>query len=366
MNVTNGLYIQVFAWTEAVDINLTLSNIQVVLNGTGNGGCPSISLSLKAAATSMFAQFSPVSDDGTPISLALAAADCNFAQFDWQQTIDYLPAISCNFAGQLNPACPTTYNLSSTLVAPPAFNDPPNGGYNYFGDYTKYPVFQGAYPYYYALPSVPGGCAIEYQDGSCETYITSPDGRTLSFFDSPNDIFLPVGSYVGFTTNLVGVLQDGSVGPALYSWSWLTTYRSGTGGVQFSSVVSAPGGGVGGISITSINGVQLPPVVSPSQIATTTSGLAYSRVSQTFNGTVTLTNISGSAINGPLQIVFFGMPANVTLANATSNLSGTPYLTVPAVVSLAPGQSATVNVQFKNPSNATLNLTPVIYSGSIN
>jgi hypothetical protein len=101
-------------------------------------------------------------------------------------------------------------------------------------------------------------------------------------------------------------------------------------------------------------------------LATTASGLAYSRVSQTFNGTVTLRNISGSAISGPLQIVFFGTPANVTLVNATGNLSGTPYLTVPAVASLAPGQSISASVQFKNPSNAVINATPVIYSGILN
>jgi hypothetical protein len=110
----------------------------------------------------------------------------------------------------------------------------------------------------------------------------------------------------------------------------------------------------------------LPSVVSANQVATTASGLAYSRVSQTFNGTVTLRNISGSVITGPLQILFAGMPANVTLVNATANLSGTPYLTVPAVASLAPGQSVTVGIQFKNPSNATINLAPVVYSGSIN
>ncbi len=97
----------------------------------------------------------------------------------------------------------------------------------------------------------------------------------------------------------------------------------------------------------------------------TASGLAYSRVSKTFNGTVTVQNISGSAVNGPLLILFTGMPANVTLANATGNLSGTPPLTVPGVVSLAPGQSATVSVQFSNPSNATIHFTPVIYSWSI-
>ena len=120
------------------------------------------------------------------------------------------------------------------------------------------------------------------------------------------------------------------------------------------------------MTVTSINGIQLPTVLLPSQVVTTASGLAYSRVIQTFNGTVTLTNISGSAISGPLQVVFFGIPSGVTLANATSNLSGTPYITAPAIANLAPGQSVTVGVQFKNPSNAVLNLTPVIYSGSIN
>ena len=94
--------------------------------------------------------------------------------------------------------------------------------------------------------------------------------------------------------------------------------------------------------------------------------LAYSRVGQTFNGTVTLRNISTGTINGPLQLVFFGMPPGVTLTNATASLFGTPYLTVPAVASLAPGQSVTVGIQFKNPSNATINLAPVVYSGSIN
>ncbi len=109
----------------------------------------------------------------------------------------------------------------------------------------------------------------------------------------------------------------------------------------------------------------LPPVVPPSEVATTASGLAYSRVSQTFNGTVTITNISSGVINGPLQILFTGLTAGVTLANATGNFSGAPYLTVPAVASLAPGQSATVSVQFDNPSFGTINFTPVIYSGSI-
>ena len=43
--------------------------------------------------------------------------------------------------------------------------------------------------------------------------------------------------------------------------------------------------------------------VPPSQVVTTASGLAYSRVTQTFNGTVTTRNTSSTGINGPFQIV---------------------------------------------------------------
>jgi hypothetical protein len=109
----------------------------------------------------------------------------------------------------------------------------------------------------------------------------------------------------------------------------------------------------------------LPTPVPPTQVVTRASGLAYSRVSGTFNGTVTLTNIGSATINGPLQIIFTNITTGVALTNATGNLSGTPYLTVPAVAGLAPGQSATFSVQFYNPSNALINFTPEIYSGSI-
>jgi probable HAF family extracellular repeat protein len=101
------------------------------------------------------------------------------------------------------------------------------------------------------------------------------------------------------------------------------------------------------------------------QLAITSSGLAYSRVSQTFNGTVTIKNIGTTAISGPLQVLFVGVPASVSLVNATGNVSTTPYMTIPAATGLAPGQSVTVSVKFKNPLNTTIHLTPAIYSGSI-
>jgi hypothetical protein len=104
--------------------------------------------------------------------------------------------------------------------------------------------------------------------------------------------------------------------------------------------------------------------LSPNQINTTSSGLAYSRVSRTFNGTVTLTNVSSSPIGGPLQILFTKLTTGVTLANATGELSGSQYLTV-TIASLAPGDSVTVGVQFQNPSYAAINFAPVIYTGTV-
>jgi hypothetical protein len=105
--------------------------------------------------------------------------------------------------------------------------------------------------------------------------------------------------------------------------------------------------------------------LTPRQISTIVSGLAYSRVSETFNGTVTIANTSSAAINGPLQIVLTSLTTGVTLANATGSFAGNRYITVPLSGSLGPGQSTTVAVQFKNPANAAINFTPVIYSGSL-
>lgn len=147
-----------------------------------------------------------------------------------------------------------------------------------------------------------------------------------------------------------------------------------------------PGSGSSGVPPMPPSSLTL---LARAQISVTASGLAYSRVSQTFKGTVTITNVSARPINGPFH-VFIKSPAAMrtadsaaggtpaggssaqhkpvpaTLANATGNFGGFSYVTVPNVGSLTPGQSATANVHFRNPSNAAINFTPVIYSGSIN
>jgi hypothetical protein len=109
----------------------------------------------------------------------------------------------------------------------------------------------------------------------------------------------------------------------------------------------------------------VPIVIPSSQASTTASGLAYSRVTKTFVGTVTVTNISSTSISGPVEAAFTSLPAGVTLINATATYQGNPYITV-SVSGLGPGSSVTVPIQFNDPSMVQITFTPVIYSGSLN
>jgi hypothetical protein len=100
-----------------------------------------------------------------------------------------------------------------------------------------------------------------------------------------------------------------------------------------------------------------PPVVNiNAQTSITTTGLLYSRLTRTYNGSVTVTNTSGVTINGPVNLVYRNLPAGVTLANATGNYEGAPSRLVTAG-SLAPGQSITVSVSFNNPANVPITYT---------
>jgi hypothetical protein len=123
--------------------------------------------------------------------------------------------------------------------------------------------------------------------------------------------------------------------------------------------------GVGTVFELTDTGFVVPVALPPSEVATTGSGLVYSRVSQTFNGTVTITNVTSNPISGPFSLLFTRLTAGVTLANAQGTYSGSPFLTVPGLENLAAGKSATVGVELQNPSLGVMDFTPVLYSGSL-
>lgn len=134
--------------------------------------------------------------------------------------------------------------------------------------------------------------------------------------------------------------------------------------IQFTSL-SGPqviGSVTSALPIPSFMGASVCPVPVPSTAVTiTASGLLYSRATQTYGGTVTVTNISGTTIKGPIQLVLAGLPNGVFLVNATNTF--VQYVTLPAA-SLSPGSSVTVTVRFSAPLGTRITFAPSVYSGS--
>ena len=69
----------------------------------------------------------------------------------------------------------------------------------------------------------------------------------------------------------------------------------------------------------------------------------------------------GAAVAGTILVELLNLTPGVTLVNATGTSGGTPFIVVPGTGSLAPGQSVSATVQFRDPSNALINFAPVVY-----
>jgi hypothetical protein len=102
-----------------------------------------------------------------------------------------------------------------------------------------------------------------------------------------------------------------------------------------------------------------------SQVRVTETGFAVNHATKLWTATMTVTNASGVAIDGPIEVVLTSLGgAGVAMTNSTGTLSGMPYITV-SEGALAPGARVQVSVQFLNPNNGFITFTPVAYSGAI-
>ncbi|WP_338845142.1 ExeM/NucH family extracellular endonuclease [Massilia sp. W12] len=108
--------------------------------------------------------------------------------------------------------------------------------------------------------------------------------------------------------------------------------------------------------------LQAPYVDASASFTTFASGLVFNRSTQTFNGSLTLR--ANAAVNGPLQVELSGLPAGVTLKNATGLRNGVPYITLNQAISA--GQAVSVPLSFSNPNKVAINYSVKIYSGSFN
>ena len=108
---------------------------------------------------------------------------------------------------------------------------------------------------------------------------------------------------------------------------------------------------------------------SASGLTLARGGLRYVNSSQQqFLQTLTVTNNSGNAVAGPVNIVIQGLPSTVTLTNASGTTgctsSGSPFMTVvPANGSLAAGQSASIQLDFRDPSLGGFSYTTAVTAG---
>jgi len=78
------------------------------------------------------------------------------------------------------------------------------------------------------------------------------------------------------------------------------------------------------------------------------------------------TSENNITLYGPIQVVLTQLTAGVSLANASGSYLGNPYVTVGGPITLAPGGSVSVPVQFNNPQNVKVNFVAVTYSGQFN
>jgi hypothetical protein len=100
---------------------------------------------------------------------------------------------------------------------------------------------------------------------------------------------------------------------------------------------------------------------NPNSLGVGSTGFLFSRVTGTFNGKITVTNTGSQTVAGTILVELLNLTPGVTLVNATGTSGGTPFIVVPGTGSLAPGQSVSVAVQFRDPSNALINFAPVVY-----
>jgi hypothetical protein len=148
------------------------------------------------------------------------------------------------------------------------------------------------------------------------------------------------------------------------------TLATGDGG-RISAPLTANGvAGVYGVKVVA-GGVASQPAFSltnipagavSAQVRVTQNQFTRNQATGIWTTTMTATNIGKTALAGPVQVLLTGIPSVVTLSNASGNLGGIPYVTV-AAGTLNPGSSASVLIQFSNPSNQSITYQPFTYAG---
>jgi len=235
---------------------------------------------------------------------------------------------------------------------------------------SVYQKYDGS-PKAVTVTTIPAGTAysVTYNDGSSEpvsagTYqvsaTASRGGNTVSAGGTLT--IARAGAAVSFENlnyNYDGTAKAAPVTTTPAGLAVKVTYNGSTtppaslGTYTVVAVVNDPnyhGGATGTMTIS-----KAAPMDISSEVNAKVGGSVYNRATQTYNSTMTVTNVGTSTISGTIDVVFDGLTTGVTVVNATGVKNGYPYIA--QVVSLSPGASVTIPWQFKNPSNARANFT---------
>lgn len=96
---------------------------------------------------------------------------------------------------------------------------------------------------------------------------------------------------------------------------------------------------------------------SAANIAIARGGIVRDRLTGKYTQKVTITNSSASTIAGPFSVAIDALSTNASLSNRSGNTSSGSYINIPGASQLAAGASASVTLQFANPTNAAINYT---------
>jgi hypothetical protein len=118
---------------------------------------------------------------------------------------------------------------------------------------------------------------------------------------------------------------------------------------------------VGNIAFTCASNVS-------SEVGVVRSGYSYSIVTKRYAQTVTLTNSGSSKIAGPISLVLDDLSSDASLYNSAGTTEctaplGSPYVTLAGP--LNPGASATVVLQFTDPTKSAITYSTRVLAGGV-
>ena len=230
-------------------------------------------------------------------------------------------------------------------------------------------------PYYYKVAAVnSGGTSGMSNEASATPKVPAPPAPTgLTATAGNTQVTLAwvassgAASYNVYRGTTAGGEGAAPIATGVTAIAWINTGVT-NGTLYYYKVAAVNSGGTSGMSNEASATPNAPPsgpVNVTNRVSIRTTTFLYSSKTGTFNGTMTITNRSTQPIQGPLEAVLTNLPAGVTLFNLSGTTNGAPFINVPVASSLRVGRSATVTLEFKNPSSGPLTFTPTVYSGSL-